>query len=217
MRTHFSVWKTTVLGGVIFLLPFAIIVFLIGEIAQFIYSVAAHFERAVPDWSVGGISLAVVLATLILLLLCYVAGLAARWSFGRRFSEKLERNLLLLFPRYAIWKSHLATNVGAEHGGDIFQFQPVLVTFDEVARVGFEIERSGALPEKTSAAQVKPAADVTVTVYLPGSPDPWNGHVVHVAADRVKPLSVNFSEAAALCESMGRGSGAVLPAGLQSK
>jgi hypothetical protein len=31
MHRHFSIWKTTILGGVIFLLPFAIVVFLIGQ------------------------------------------------------------------------------------------------------------------------------------------------------------------------------------------
>jgi uncharacterized membrane protein len=191
------VWKTTILGGVIFLLPFAVVVFLIGQIAQVIYSVAAQLESALPRWSFGGVSLAVVLATLVLVVLCFVAGVLARRSFGRRFSAKVERNLLLLFPRYAIWKSHLVTNVGVEHGGELFKFQPVLVAFDDAARIGFEIERAEAA--------------AMVTVYLPGSPDPWNGHVVHVASDRVKPLSVNFSEAAALCESMGRGAASVLP------
>jgi uncharacterized membrane protein len=198
MRTHFSVWKTTVLGGVIFLLPLAVVVFLVGQIAQMIYSVAGRL----PQWTVGGVSLAVALATLVLLVLCYAAGLLARRSFGRRFSEKVERTLLLLFPRYAIWKSHLATNVGAEHGGELFKFQPVLVAFDDSSRIGFEIERSEAA--------------ALATVYLPGSPDPWNGYVVHIATGRVKPLAVNFSEAAALCESMGRGASAVLAAGAKS-
>ena len=215
MRTHFGVWKTTILGGVIFLLPFALVVFVLGQIAQVIYSVAPYFERAVPEWSFGGVSLAMLLAILVLVVVCYAAGVAARRSFGRRFSEKIERNLLLLFPRYAVWKSQLATNVGAEQGGDLFQFQPVLVMFDDLARIGFEIERTAAAPHANSPAPVKtPAAPseavATVTVYLPGSPDPWNGHVAHVASDRVRPLSANFREAAALCESMGRGASAVI-------
>ncbi len=194
MRPHFSIWKTTILGGVIFLLPFAIVVFLIGQLAQIIYSIAAQLDGAVPEWSMGGVSAAVVLATLGLVVLCYLAGLAARRSFGRRFSEKVERNLSLLFPRYVIWKSQLASNVGAHEGAAAMR--PVLVTFDDAARVGFEIERTIGRDQ--------------VTLYLPGAPDPWTGHVVHVAAERVKPLSLSFAEAAALCESMGRGASNVL-------
>ncbi|HEX6960574.1 MAG TPA: DUF502 domain-containing protein [Lacipirellula sp.] len=193
MRRHFSVWKTTILGGVIFLLPFAIVVFLIGQLAQLIYSIAAQLDWAALQWSVGGVSLAVLLATLGLVLLCYLAGLAARRSLGRQFSEKVERNLSLLFPRYVIWKSQLASNVGADEGAAAMR--PVLVTLEEVARIGFEVER-------TAANQA--------TVYLPGAPDPWTGHVVHVDAERIKPLALSFAEAAALCESMGRGASAIL-------
>jgi uncharacterized membrane protein len=194
MRRHFSIGKTTILGGVIFLLPFAIVVFLIGELAQIIYSIAAQLDWVVPEWSIAGVSLAVLLATLGLVLLCYLAGLAARRSLGRQFSQKVERNLSLLFPRYVIWKSQLASNFGADEGAAAMR--PVLVTLDEMARIGFEMERTDAGDQ--------------VTVYLPGAPDPWNGHVVHIAADRVKPLALTFAEAAALCESMGRGASSVL-------
>ena len=194
MRRHFSIWKTTILGGVIFLLPFAIVVFLIGQLAQIIYSIAAQLDWVVPQWSMGGVSLAVLIATLGLVLLCYLAGLAARRSLGRQFSEKVERNLSLLFPRYVIWKSHLASNVvGADDGAAAMR--PVLVTLDELARIGFEIERTASADQ--------------VTVYLPGAPDPWTGHFVHVDAKRVKPLALTFAEAAALCESMGRGASRV--------
>jgi uncharacterized membrane protein len=191
MSHHFSIWKTTVLGGIIFLLPFAIVVFLLGQLAQIIYSVAAQLDDAIPlpQWTVGGVSTAVLIVTLALLLLCYLAGVAARLSFSRRFSETIERNLLLLFPRYAVWKSQLAANVGADaaHPG----MHPVLVTFDDHARIGFEIERI-------------PAGD-QATIYLPGAPDPWTGHVVHVPTARIKPLALDFHEATALCEAMGRG------------
>ena len=191
MHHHFSIWKTTILGGIIFLLPFAIVVFLLGQLAQIIYSIAAQLDDAIPlpQWTVGGVSTAVLIVTLALLLLCYLAGVAARLSFSRRFSETIERNLLLLFPRYAVWKSQLAANVGADaaHPG----MQPVLVTFDDHARIGFEIERT--------------AAGDQATVYLPGSPDPWTGHVVHVPVGRIKLLAMNFQDATALCERMGRG------------
>jgi uncharacterized membrane protein len=85
MHRHFSIWKTTILGGIIFLLPFAIIVFLLGQLAQIIYAVAAQLDDAIPlpQWTVGGVSTAVLLVTLALLLLCYLAGVAARLSFSR--------------------------------------------------------------------------------------------------------------------------------------
>lgn len=191
MHQHLSIWKTTVLGGIIFLLPFAIVVFLLGQVVQIIYSAAAKLDDAIalPQWTVGGVSTAVLIVTLALLLLCYLAGVAARLSWSRRFSETIERHLLLLFPRYAVLKSQLAANVGADaaHPG----MHPVLVMFDDHARIGFEVNRSTA-------------GDQT-TVYLPGSPDPWTGHLIQVPESRIKPLALSFQQATALCEAMGKG------------
>lgn len=213
MHNRFSIWKTTLLGGVLFLLPFALVVFLLGQIAQVILLVAEKLNSTVGQWSVGGVSLTVLLAALLLLLLCFAAGIAARRSLGRQFSEKVERNVMLFFPRYAIWKSQLASNFGTEQGDA--GLQPVLVVFDELARIGFEIERTSgdralAIETKDTVRETAALAGDAVTIYLPGSPDVWAGHLVHVGSERVRPLPLTFAEAAALCESMGRGAGAAV-------
>ncbi len=189
MRKSLGVVKTTILGGVLFLLPFAVVVFLLGQVAAIIYPLVEKLQQYMPETgiSLGTVSGATVLATLLLLAMCYLAGLVASRSFAARFAAKFEKSILLLFPRYAIWKNAMASNFGAPVGG--VAMKPVLVTFDDAARVGFETDRSdGGL----------------VTVYLPSAPDPWSGEVVHVPAERIAPLAVEFGEAAAVCESLGR-------------
>jgi uncharacterized membrane protein len=187
MRKTFGVWKTTILGGVIFLLPFAVVVFLLGQLAALIVSIAGKLDEYVPDATIGIVSSATIAATLLLVAICFLAGLAARRSFATRFSDKVEKTLLLLFPRYAILKNQMASNL-ASHAGQA-SMQPVLVRFDDAARIGFETDRAeGGL----------------VTIYLPGAPDPWSGHLVHVAAERVTKLAAPFGDATAVCETLGR-------------
>jgi uncharacterized membrane protein len=193
MRKTLGVWKTTVLGGAFFLVPFAVVVFLIGQVAYVISLVATPMAPYLNKWSIGGASLAIILATLLVVALCYLAGLAARRSLGARFSEKIERYLLILFPRYGVLKDQIASNFGSQTTSP--SMKSVLVTFDDAARLGFEVERT-------------PAG--AVTVYLPGAPDPWQGHVVHVPAERVSPLAVEFGEAVAICETLGRQTGRVV-------
>jgi uncharacterized membrane protein len=194
MRKTISIWKTTVLGGVFFLLPFAIVVFLIGQLAEIIWSIAQPLAQYLPrlNLSFGFISTATIAATLLLVLMCFLAGLAARRSFANRFAGSIEKNLLLLFPRYAVLKEQFASNLGGKPAAA--PMKPVLVQFEGAARLGFEAQR---------------AADL-VSVYLPGSPDPWQGLVVHVPPDRVQPLAADFSAAVAMCESMGRASAGVV-------
>jgi uncharacterized membrane protein len=189
MRKTLGVWKTTILGGVFFLLPFAVVVFLIGELSVIVAPIAKEIGRAFPSLprSLGFVSIATLLAILLLVLLCYVAGLIARSALAARFSGKIEKTIIFLFPRYAILKDQMASNLGG-HAIDP-TMKPVLVRMEGISRLGFETAR---------------AADGTVTVFLPGSPDPWQGHLVVVAPDRVEAIAADFGAAVSMCESLGR-------------
>lgn len=198
MRKTLGVWKTTILGGLFFLLPFAVVVFLIGQLSAIIAPVAAEIHRRLPEGtsiSFGVASLATVLAILLLLVLCYLAGMVARSAFAAQFAERIEKNVRLLFPRYAILKNQIASNLGG-HAGEA-TLRPVAVRVHDGVRLGFETERD---------------AGGLVTVYLPGAPDPWSGHLLHVEAERIEPLDVSFGDAAAVCESLGQGAGKLLSA-----
>lgn len=185
---QFGLLKTTAVGGLIFLLPLIVIGALIGQVIPVVMSVAEVIGEWLPMRTAAGISLLVCIAILLILLLCFLAGMVARWSFGRRFSLFVEKNVLMLFPRYAIIRDQMAGSIG----GDSQQprMKPVLVRLDEMQRIGFEVERTlqGAM----------------VTVYLPGSPDPWSGYVAFIEAARVESLQISFSDAVAVCEQLGR-------------
>lgn len=194
----FGVLKTTAIGGVFFLLPLIVIGALMGQILQVAWVAAKAVHEYLPITSVGGYGLLVCCAILLLLLLCFSAGVAARRSLGRRFTESVETYLLMLFPRYAIFKEQLTGNIGGEvlHN----RLKPVLVEMPEGQRFAMEVERG--LVDDTSR----------VTVFLPGSPDPWSGSVVVVESCRVKRLDVPFAHAIATSEQLGRGSLALMDA-----
>jgi uncharacterized membrane protein len=199
MRKTLGIWKTTVLGGLFFLLPFAVVVFLIGELAVIVVPVAKQIQKYLPaKLNVGYVSLATILAIAILLVLCYLAGLAARRSFAARWSGKIERYLLMLFPRYAILKDQMASNIGGDASRP--QLAPALVRLDDVVRIGFEVERGDG---------------GAVTIYLPGSPDPWQGHIIQVAAERVTRLNADFGQVVGVCETLGRGADSVTKSAAQ--
>lgn len=184
--------RTTAIGGLLFLLPLAVIGALIGQIAPIVMAIAESLGGALPVFlkTPSGIALLVVLSIVILLLLCFAAGLLARRSFVASLSRAFEKKLVLFFPRYAILKDVMADSIGGDQNQP--RMKPVLVRFDECMRIAFETER-----DETSKR---------VVVYLPGSPDPWSGKAVIVDADRVESLDTEFGIAAATCEQLGRGS-----------
>jgi uncharacterized membrane protein len=196
MRKSLGVVRTTIIGGLLFMLPFAVVVFLIGQVSFLIYPAVVKVQEFLPAaaFSFGFVSSATLLATLIVLALCYLAGLAAQRSLAARFSAKIEKSLLLLFPRYAIWKNEMASNLGGAATGNA-AMKPVLVTLDDAVQIGFETDREPCGP---------------VTVYLPSAPDPWSGRLVHVSSERVAPLAADFGQALAVFETLGRQANRVL-------
>jgi uncharacterized membrane protein len=192
--------KTTAIGGLVFLLPLVVVGAALGYVYHVVMLVYQPLHELLGVSTFWGVAVVLLLAIGLLVALCFVCGLTAQRAMARQFTQTLEKQLVMLVPKYAIYKDILAGNIG----GDTLAptLKPVTVRLDDMIRIGFESGRPS--PE-------------LVTVYLPGAPDPWIGSVALVEASRVQPLEVSFSETGALCERLGRDSdqllAAVRPAG----
>jgi len=183
--------KTMILGGLIFLVPFAVVLLVVGKVFSVSMHLAEPIADRIPVDAVAGIALANIVSVAIILVACFLAGIAARSAPGRRVYRKLDELLLNLIPRYTFIKSMTASLGG---GGESVLI-PVLARFDDQAQVAFEVERG--------------PGDL-VTVYLPGSPDPWSGSVAHVTSDRISPLDKDFASVISSLRKVGRGMPALL-------
>ncbi|HEV7279349.1 MAG TPA: DUF502 domain-containing protein [Pirellulaceae bacterium] len=178
--------RTTLLGGVLFLLPLIVVGILLGQVGQVVLVVVGAIGEFMPYQTRLGYAILFAAALGIVIGGCFTAGLIARHSIGRWLSEQTERNLTLLYPRYAIYKDQIIGNIG----GDVAEgrLRPVKVAFVDCMRLGLEVERS---------------AEGLVTVYLPSSPDPWSGTVALVASDRVERIEVPYVEMMTSFEKLG--------------
>lgn len=185
----FGFLKTTAIGGLIFLLPLLVIIALLGYVYEIVLVIYEPLKEWMPFDSPLLLALLFLAAIGILLLLCFICGLAARRAIARRFTEKIEKQLVMVFPKYAIYKDIVAGNLG---GDDLAPtLKPITLQLDDMIRIAYEAGRT---------------ARGLVIVYLPGSPDPWIGSVALVEPHRVTPLAVDFNETAAICERLGRDS-----------
>lgn len=189
MKKSFGFLKTTALGGVLFLLPLIVIGALLGQVVQVVMMVAELIGEVLPV-DAGGVALVILAALLVVVLLCFFAGLLARRAWGKRLAKWFEGKLVMFFPRYSILRDQMSGNLGADA-----RMHPVLARFEGAARVGFEMERS---------------EQGLVTVYLPGAPDPWLGSVVLLPSDRIEPLDGEFGQTVETFEKIGRGTAALI-------
>ena len=162
--------RTTIIGGMIFLIPIAIFVAVIGHGLKITGAIAKPLAAVLPVDMIGRLAVANVLAIVLLLLICFVAGLLARLALARKAVDALEANVLARLPAYALLKTKTQSMLSP----DIEGMSVAVVRFDDLWQIGFEIER---------------IEGGKVALFLPGSPDPWSGSVCIAEADRVAARS----------------------------
>ncbi|EMI53990.1 DUF502 domain-containing protein [Rhodopirellula sallentina] len=192
-----SFLRATAIGGVFFLLPFAVLCFFLGQIAQVVFAIAVEIQPILRDYlginDATGYALIFAIALLVLILACFTAGILASRSVAKQFTGWVEKYLLMMFPRYAIFKEQLSGNIGGEVSRN--RLKPVHVRLEGYSRIAFEVERTEDSQSATHPEHV--------TVFLPGSPDPWSGSVINVTPDRVEPIETPFPDVLGAFEKLG--------------
>ena len=179
--------KTTIIGGLIFLVPVAIVAVVIGKAYSIMLIVAEPIDQLIPIEQVGGIAFVNLLALVAIILVCFIAGIIAKSALAKKAYRSLD-NLLMVVPGYALVKGLTDSFSSGEEAAKTLI--PSLVKFDECTQICFEVERS---PEGT------------VVVYMPGAPDPWSGGVATVSSERVERLDMSLTEATKMIRQLGRG------------
>jgi len=180
--------KTTMVGGILFLVPIIIFIAVIGKALELSKKLAAPLSVLIPLDSIGDIAMVNLLAIGIVLLICFLAGLAAKSTLARNSVGNLESRVLSKIPVYGLLKSKIDAIVQPEKAEGM---KPVLARFDDSWQIAFEVERiQGGV----------------VAIYLPGAPDPWSGSVCFVAEDRIQPLELTLSPVLRILKGIGKGS-----------
>lgn len=180
--------KTTVIGGLIFLLPIGVLLFILGKIFATAQKIIQPVADKLPVATIGGISATIILAVLGMIVISFLAGLFARTRMAQRAVKQLEDRLLGRVPAYGLLKS-LSTNlVAPQQAAD---HPVVLVRFDDSWQVGIWIDDV-------------PQAGHTV-VFLPDSPTPQAGSVVIVETARVRAVDIPLAKTFAALAARGNG------------
>ena len=186
--------KTTIVGGVLFLLPLAIVLILLG----YAFRLAAMVAQPISDklqlqWSdAAGVGAVTVLSALVLVIVSFGAGITARTYSGRYITRWFENSLLGRLPQYQMLKSMAEGLTQLENASGI---KPALISIEGGWQMGYLLE---------------PLENGWSSVFLPQAPTPMSGNVMYLPADRVRPLDITMVEAMAIIKRIGVGSGEAL-------
>jgi uncharacterized membrane protein len=187
-----KVLKTTIVGGLLFLLPLVLVVLLLSHALRFAGKAVGPISEFLTLDKVFGPAAEESLAALILVFISLAAGLIARTRFGRDIMRWTENSFLGGLPQYRLVKSVAEGFAQIENAENL---KPVLVNIEEGWQIGYLLEslQTG-----------------WVVVFVPQAPTPMSGNVMYLPEERVRPLAISMVETMSLVKHMGIGSSKAL-------
>lgn len=190
MSTKFEGPRTIITGGVLFLLPLILILFLLSKALKVAERLAQPVVNMIGVRTIGGVALGTLVAIAAMVLVCFIAGLLARTRLGRATYTVLENSILGILPQWRMARG-LVESFGGERAS---QIEVVLVPTDAGWCLGFVLE--------------KPLGDWW-TVFVPGAPQWTSGAISYARSEQVHPTGLSAAEAILLMRRLGVGSGRI--------
>jgi len=196
-RTFF---RTTLLGGVIVILPAIILFFAF----RWLFGIVGNAIKPLTDLVVGMLTLpgeldnlvATLIVVSVIILGCFLVGLFVKTRIGRWTYDALEHSVLSRAPGYKMVKETVNQFLGKNKS-----------PFSTVVLVQLFENSTMATAFITDRQD-----DGTVTVFVPTAPNPTSGFIYHAEQKYVHPLAVSVESAMRSVISCGAGSGTVLGA-----
>ncbi len=175
---------STVVGGLFVVVPVYLAVLLLLKGMKSAGTLVRPFAALLPDWLPAQDLLALVLV----LVLCFVVGMAVRTRPGRMMRERMERVFFERLPGYGLLRS-LTQRLAGDRNAEAWK--PALVELEDALVPAFIIEELD---------------DGRFTIFVPSVPTPFAGAVYVLSPERVHVLDVPFTQAVRTISQWGSGS-----------
>ena len=171
-------------AGLLILVPFYLAVLLLLKATQSVVALVKPFAMLLPDWFPAEH----VLSLLLVLIVCFLVGVAVRTPTGRAIRERIEKTLFERLPGYALLRSLTQRLAGQ---GEENVWKPALVEIEDALVPAFIIEE---------------LEDGRFTIFVPSVPTPFACAVYILSPERVHPLDIPFTQAVQSVSRWGSGS-----------
>jgi uncharacterized membrane protein len=192
MKTLTRFLRTTIVGGVFFLIPIVVLTIIIAKALEYANKVLQAVTIHILAASELSPTAAAAMSVVIVAFVCLLAGLIARTVTAQKLIKGLETSVLSKVPAYEYLKQESASALGIATMAE----QPVVFVETDI---GWQI---GVQTEATRGG--------FATVFLPGAPDPHSGAVYFVPADRIRSADVKLVAALNCMRRCGIGAPAIL-------
>jgi uncharacterized membrane protein len=175
---------SALVAGLLLVVPLYLAVLLLLKATQSVVALVKPFAMLLPDWFPAEHFLSL----LLVLIVCFLVGVAVRTPTGRAIRERIEKTLFERLPGYALLRSLTQRLAGQ---GEENVWKPALVEIEDALVPAFIIEE---------------LEDGRFTIFVPSVPTPFAGAVYILSPERVHPLDIPFTQAVQSVSRWGSGS-----------
>ncbi len=172
------------IAGVLLLLPIYLAILLLLKALKSLGGVVRPLTRLLPEWFPAE----TVVSLFLVLVLCFLVGIALRTRLGQAARTRMENSLLQRIPGYLVFRSMTRQLAGESRES---AWKPALVEIEDALVPAFIVEELD---------------DGRFTVFVPSVPTPLAGAIYILSAARVHPLNVPFTQAVKAVTRWGSGS-----------
>ena len=190
MKTLAEFTRTTLIGGLLVILPLYIAVLLLAKTIKGLLGLLQPVAERVP----ASVEFRQIVAIVLLVGVCFVVGLIVRTGPGLRAKNACERALLEKLPGYTFLRGLAKRLAGKSEEQTL---QPALVEIEDAL---------------VPALIVEELEDGSYTVLVPSAPTPMAGSVYILPRGRVHPVDIPFAKAIGVFSKWGMGAGEFLHA-----
>jgi len=189
MKSIFLKLRKHIITGFIFVMPVLVILAVIGKFWGDLLKMGAKASKFIHLNTVFGPSADALLAIIVFLLVCIIAGFLIRISFLKNVSDKIDGTVGQIIPGYNQMKSQTNKQLGIEKKEDPV-YPACLVKVQDLWQPGYIIEDN---------------QDGTNTVFVPQAPTYANGQVYVVQKEQLKRLQIDSKTLNNILKQLGRG------------
>ncbi len=191
MKWYHAITKRILNGIILFLLPLTLLLFVLGKAVAVVQKLILPLQQHLPSEHIFGIGLRSLISLIIVLLICFLAGMLVERRRVKWLITKLEDNILIFIPGYSMLKAQTGDIViNPDH-----HWQTVLLGEDDNWKIGVEVDNHG---------------DGYCTVFFPEPPDAKSGEMKLVHKSKLKNLDMPVSKLIKIVRNYGHGTAELL-------
>ena len=175
MKAILEFFKTTVVGGLVVVIPLMILYLIFGELVDLLVGLTEPITKELPFPALINVIIATLIAIGVAILICFFTGLLVRTGWGGATRDWIENKILSRMPIYTMLKN--LTRRFVSQSGEHFAPAEVDLYGSDSRLLGLIVE---ALP------------DGRVAVFIPLAPTATVGQVYILPQERVQKLETSL-------------------------